>query len=154
MKKTIILLVAFLSLGAYAQHGPQQGHKSFENMFTPQQNATLKAKRMALHLDLNEAQQQKVYNLILKQEIRFKKIKTERKLAFKKGIKPTNEQRFNDINKSLDAKLNFQKRLKNILNEKQYAEFKNGIQKRMALKPRKMNKKFKKYHQFKRSQKN
>jgi len=150
MKKIIIFLVAFMSIGVFAQHGPQFNHNPFKNRFTSQQNAILKTKRMALHLDLNTVQQKKVYNLILNQEIRFNKLRFKRQLAFKNGIKPTKKQRFNILNKSLDAKLNFQNHLKNILNTKQYTLFKRGTLKRMAFNRQKTNRNKRRFHHFRR----
>jgi len=151
MKKIIILLVAFLSIGIFAQPGSKFNHKPFKNGFTPEQNATLKTKRMALNLDLNAVQQKKVYNLILNQEIKFDKIKFKRQQAFKNGVRPTREQQYNRINKGLDAKINFQNRLKNILNTKQYIEFKRGAFKRMAFNRQKKNRN---HQTFKRNRRN
>ncbi len=141
MKKTIIFLVALISMGVFAQHGPQFNHNTFNHRFTPQQNATLKTKRMALHLDLDALQQKKVYNLVLNQEVRFNKLKFKRQQTLKKGIKPTSKQQFNRINKGLDTRLNFRNHLKNILNARQYALFKKGVFKRMAFNHQKINRK-------------
>jgi len=155
MKKIIILLVAFLSVGIFAQPGPKFNHKPFKNGFTPQQNATLKTKRMALHLDLNAAQQKKVYNLILNQEIKFDKIKFKRQQAFKNGERPTRAQLFNTLNKGLAAKINFQNRLKNILDAKQYAEFKKGAFKRVAFnRQKRINRRHRNYRPYERVQRN
>jgi len=155
MKKIVILLVTFLSISAFAQPKAKFNQKPFKNRFTPQQNATLKTKHMALHLDLNAVQQKKVFNLILDEEIKLNKIKFKRQQAFKNGIRPTKEQLFNVLNKRLDFKLNFQNRLKNILNVKQYAEFKKGTFRRMAFnRKKKAYRKYRNHHPFERVRRN
>jgi len=152
MKNSIFLLAAFLSISAFSQREHKFDHKPFKNSFTMQQNATLKTKRMALHLDLNAAQQNKVYNLILNQEIKHKKLMFKRQQAFKNGIKLSKKQQFNRINKNLDAKIYFKNRLKNILGPRQYTKFRKGAFRRMAYNRKKMNRNYRGYQPFRRIQ--
>jgi len=130
MKKIITLLAIVLSLTCFAQTKPdyQQGKRI--PYFTPEQQATLKSKQMALHLDLNKQQQKQVYGLVLKQEQTVKKFRKKRRKEFINGEKPTKAQLFNRLNKSLESKLAFQGKLKNILNDKQYTQWKKEAGKR------------------------
>jgi len=120
MKKTIILLVVLISMSTYAQHEFQNNQRHFKNSFTSEQNATLKSKKMALHLDLNSQQQKEIYGLILKQEKKRDKLRKERQSLKEGKMKITPEKRFKMINKGLDAKLAFQSELRDILSPKQY----------------------------------
>jgi len=138
MKNIITFLAIVLSLTGFAQNKPdyQQGKRI--PYFTPEQQATLKSKQMALHLDLNKQQQKQVYGLVLKQEQTVKKFRKKRRKKFINGEKSTKAQQFNRLNKRLDSKLVFQGKLKNILNDKQYAQWKKEAGKRAQLKHHKM----------------
>jgi len=130
MKKIITLLAIALTLTGFAQNKPdyQQGKRI--PYFTPEQQATLKSKQMALHLDLNKQQQIQVFKLIINQEEQINRFKNKHLSEILKGIKPTKEQRFNMLNKGLEARLAFQNKLKNILNNKQYVQWKKVAGKR------------------------
>lgn len=131
MKKIITLLTIVLSLTIFAQDdAPDTPQRERIQKFTPEQQATLKSKEMALHLDLNKQQQIQVYKLILNQEQQINKFKNRRRSEAQKGVKPTKRQHFIMINKGLDARLVFQNNLKNILNNKQYAQWKKEAGKR------------------------
>ncbi|MCF6213668.1 MAG: hypothetical protein L3J45_06540 [Flavobacteriaceae bacterium] len=124
MKKTIILLVVLISMSTYAQHEFQNNQRHSKNNFTSEQNATLKSKKMALHLDLNSQQQKEIYGLILKQEKKRDKLRKERQSLKEGKMKITPEKRFKMINKGLNAKLAFQSELRDILSPKQYENWK------------------------------
>jgi periplasmic protein CpxP/Spy len=138
MKKILTLVALVLSLGMSAQKIPNAHQRERMSNFTSEQQATIKSKQMALHLDLNKQQQKQVYSLILKQKKDVEKLRKKRREAFIEDTRPTKEQQFNRLNKGLDAKLAFQNKLKNILNDKQYAQWKIEAGKRAQLKHRKM----------------
>ncbi len=129
MKKLAMVLVVIVGLSSYAQHNPQNNNFGIENQFTAEQQATLKSKKMALHLDLNSDQQNKVYNLILRQEQDFAKFKSKMKKDREDGKQPTSEEHFNRMNKNLDAKLAFQNELKSILTPSQFQVWKESAKK-------------------------
>ncbi|NQW36422.1 MAG: hypothetical protein HQ471_05385 [Flavobacteriales bacterium] len=131
MKKIIILLVVLVSMSTYAQHRPekQNNQKRFAQNFTSEQNATLKSKKMALHLDLNTAQQNKIYALILKQEQKRDQFRIKRQSLKDDEMKITPEKRFEMMDKGLDAKLAFQSEMKTILSPKQYEIWKKHAKK-------------------------
>ena len=125
MKNFIAILVFAISFSAVAQQNQNNRKgRQFNQKFDVEQRATIKSKKMALHLDLSQQQQQKIYALILKQEQKIVKFRKNRK-ANMGNYKPLSQsQKFNRINKGLDAKLAFQSELKNILNNDQYATWK------------------------------
>ena len=130
MKNTLTLLALVLSLSMSAQNMQNSPQRGRMQNFTPEQHATLKSKQMALHLDLNKQQQSKIYALILNQEQQKNKFRNKRRSEMQKGVKPIKGQRYNRLNKGLDAKLAFQNKLKNILNDKQYTQWKKEAAKR------------------------
>lgn len=131
MKYFIAILVFAISFNAVAQQQNNRKGRHFNQKFNVEQEATIKSKKMALHLDLTRQQQKKVYTLILKQEQKIVKFRKNRK-ANMGNYKPlTQSQRFNRINKGLDAKIAFQSELKNILNDKQYATWKKNNAKKI-----------------------
>ncbi|MGS2762161.1 DUF4890 domain-containing protein [Sinomicrobium sp. M5D2P9] len=96
--------------------------------FTPEQMAELRTKQMALKLDLSQAQQKEVLKLnkelAEKRKAGFEKFKEAR--ATKKEW--TAEQRFAFMNERLDARLAVQNKMKNILDEEQYAQWKRSYE--------------------------
>lgn len=140
MKKLVIVLVVFVGISSYAQHG-FDNNRAIGNQFTAEQHATLKSKKMALFLDLNSDQQKKVYNLILKQEQEFATNKAKREKDFSAGKIPTSEEHFAMMDKRLDSKLTFQNDLKSLLTPSQFKIWKKTAEKREAsqLKKPKMN---------------
>ena len=69
MKKLIgfSLMIMLLSFSINAQQNQRNFNKV--NDFTPEQQAVLKAKKMALNFDLNTSQQKEVYNFMLQNAI-------------------------------------------------------------------------------------
>ncbi|WP_461532099.1 hypothetical protein [Sinomicrobium sp.] len=96
----------------------------FKNL-TPAQRAELQTKRMALKFDLDDAQQKK----ILKLNTELAEKRKSRMEAYKKGDRKakkewTAEDRFAFVNARLDAQLEVQNSMRDILNEKQYQMWK------------------------------
>ncbi|SFW70275.1 hypothetical protein SAMN02927921_03443 [Sinomicrobium oceani] len=134
MKKVFSLVIALtLITGAMAQEKRDRkstDHKKdrierFKDL-TPEQLATLQTKRMAIKLDLSQAQQKEILKLNTelaeKRKAEFQKFKEA-----KDGKKEwTAEERFDFMNKKLDARLAVQQKMKNILDDNQYAIWKKS----------------------------
>ncbi|MEZ4778910.1 MAG: hypothetical protein R2786_05945 [Flavobacteriaceae bacterium] len=125
MKKLLFICFVFVGLALQAQPGPDAKMKYRKEMkekmkdLTPQERATLKAKEMTLHLDLNEKQQKQVETLLLQQEEKREALRKQHK----EGEELTKEEKFALKSKMLDEQIAFKKEMKNILNEEQYAKF-------------------------------
>ena len=122
MKYLFTLLFTGISLISYAQNrgGQMYGMKDF----SPEQNAVLQTKKMALTLDLNSSQQKQVLELNKKRAIERKSKMEARKEMMSSDNKPTSEERFNMMNKMLDYQLVYQNQMKGILKSNQYSQWK------------------------------
>ncbi len=110
-----VILVAFFMVTATAQEK--------RSKLSPDQMAELQTKKMALALDLNDGQQRELlrFNKELAGE---RKQKMEKYKAMKeKGEKLSDEERYTFMNEQLDKKLAVQKKMKSILNEEQYRQW-------------------------------
>ena len=131
MKKTIgILAIAFLVSTTINAQGKRNkiGQK---NEFSPEQHATLQTKRMALHFDLDKNQQKAVYNLKKKQAEEHQKNVRILKQNKKKGVRLTNDERFQFQNNRLDRQLENKVEIKKILTKKQFGKWENDYKFRM-----------------------
>ena len=99
--------------------------------FTPDQIATIKSKKMALNLGLNDSQLKAVKKLELNNAVN-RKAKMEAKQA--KGDNPSSEEKFNMLSERLDQQLAYQREMEKILTNEQYEHWKKEIHKRMAKK--------------------
>jgi len=120
MKKILMILLLAFSVSIFAQNG--KNYKSLAKDFTPEQQAILKTKKMALELDLNDTQQSQMLALNKKWAVELDKNRE----AFKgqNAEEMTATDKFNRMNKMLDMKLTSQKQVKKILNEDQYETWK------------------------------
>ena len=124
MKKLVSILVLVVAFTFSAQAQKKKYKKGDFEKLTSEQKATLSVKKMALALDLSDAQQRQV-KPIIKQQIEERKAAYEKMKAAKKaGKKPTADQRFKMQNARLDKQLAFQNRMKRILNGEQFEKFK------------------------------
>ncbi len=149
MKHVLSLLALFVVLGLQAQEqeqvpekeperkerraqrkGRMHNHKEMAAKFTPEQIATIKTKRMALQLDLTDAQQRQVQKL--NEEIATeRKAKIEARKAEKEKKKElTDDEKFERLNERLDAQLAHQKAMRKILNDEQYELWKSTAAKK------------------------
>lgn len=152
MKKLILIALAFVSVQAFAQ--PNEGQNKKKRMhkmhnLTPEQSATLQTKRLTLHLDLNDKQQAEIKEILLANAEARKAKMEEMKAKKEKGElqKPTEEQRYEMANAKLDHQIAMKAKMKNILNEEQYAKWEK-VQARMAQRSKqKKNQAQKKMHQ-------
>ncbi len=123
MKKVVFVLIAFIVLNTQAQG--ERSHKG--NDLTPEQMATLRTKQLTLDLELNEAQQAKVFALSKKTAEEMKAMKAERK----ENKQTMGKDRFEMKNQILDKKIAIQKEMKTILNEEQFEKWKKISKHRM-----------------------
>jgi len=114
-------MILGLSLVAQAQRG--KGYQG-QNDFTPEQRAELKTKKMALHLDLNKEQQDK----LLKVNRSWAEKRAQAKEKFKAQMdgdqKPDADARYAMRIQMMDNQMAYQSEIKKILNEEQYATWK------------------------------
>lgn len=115
-----------------------------KNPMTAEQQATLTVKKMALRLDLTDAQQRKLKPIITQQitERRAQMEKMRKLREEKKQLEA--EARYERQNEMLDKKLAFKKEMKSILNAEQYQEFEKMTQAREKKRKQRMAKMMKK----------
>lgn len=118
------LLVGLASFAQREGHHEQR-REAFKEL-TPEQVATLKTKKMALALDLDEQQQKQLMEVNLEDAayIKSKRAKRKAKKESDEMAKPTVDERFALENERLDRKLAQQQKLKQILTDEQYAQWK------------------------------
>ncbi len=132
MRKTISILVItlFVTFTINAQENEKDNQKRSD--FTPEQTATLKSKKMAIALDLNEKQQEQIFNLMKKQGEEKKAKMEEMRARREAGERPTEEERFKMENEKLDKMSANRKEMKKILNEDQFAKWEKIAMKRAS----------------------
>ena len=148
MKKIIVIAIALVSLQGLAQERHREHRKENRKertqapkKLTPEQSATLQSKKMALHLDLSEAQQKEIYKMNLANaKERQSKMDAARKMR-ESGEKPSKEGRYNMMNERLDNQIDQKKQLKSILTKEQFEKFeksskRNKTKQRKQLKER------------------
>ncbi|OUR92685.1 hypothetical protein A9Q87_06505 [Flavobacteriales bacterium 34_180_T64] len=141
MKKLVLVAIALITVQAFAQEKKRE-HKrqGLENKtemhkdFTPEELATLQTKKMTLHLDLTEAQQNKILALNIEQaKLRKAKIdERQKKMENQTDEKPSKEARLKMMNEKLDHQIEMKKKMKVILNAEQFEKWEKMQQKRHA----------------------
>ena len=148
MKKLVLIAIAFVTLQVTAQEHKREHRKGEhkershkQNDFTPEQMATLQTKKMALMLDLTDAQQRDIQKLNLANaKERQAKMEAHKKMrADNKGDKPSQETRYKMMNERLDKQIAHKKQMKSILSKEQFEKFEKGS-KRKHMKQRKQGK--------------
>lgn len=127
MKRFVIILFVFTAFNLQAQD-KQEMKKRGQHDFTPEQVATLKTKKMTLHLNLSESQQSKIYNLNLEQA-QNRKAKLEEKKSkgsSEERSKLSQKEKYKIANNRLDAQIAQKKAMRNVLNEEQFAKWEKG----------------------------
>lgn len=131
MKKLMILAIALLTFQVtMAQEGnPEMKRQKQSRMqdMTPEEAANLKSKRMTLNLDLSDKQQKQVYELFLKNEQERQQLREAHR---NQSEKPTKEQKLQWENARLDKQIEMKKKMKDILNEEQYAKWEKNMESR------------------------
>lgn len=134
MKRVVSLCVMVLLVASMSAQEKRKMHarENFENA-TPEQLAELKTKKMALDLDLNEKQQKEIYALNLEESKKQKEMFEARQKMKESGERPDKTDRMAMMNEHLDKQLEVQNKMKGILNEAQYAKWKEHQEKRSDL---------------------
>lgn len=151
MRNILLIFLAIFTLNVSAQ---ERKMKRKGNDFTPEQVAELQTKRLALALDLSEAQKKEIYNLNLADAKERKQKMEERKALKEKGKdrkELSSDEKFEKANEQLDKKLAKKEAMKRILNEEQFAKWEKLMQEKG--KQRKMKAKKTKMHRMKQSDK-
>lgn len=122
MKKLLFIAILGISLIAQAQRGNSPETKM--NDFTPEQQAVLKTKKMVLHLDLNDQQRDKLMEVNKRWAEKRSEERAKMKAQLDKEEKPDADTRYAHQVQMLDNQLMYQNEVKKILNEEQYASWK------------------------------
>ena len=131
MKKLLILTLALLTFQiTTAQEGnremKRQQQSKMQDM-TPEEAANLKVKRMTLNLDLSDMQQKQVYELFLKSEQERQQIRETNR---NQSERPSKEDKLKRENARLDKQIEMKKKMKDILNDEQYAKWEKNMENR------------------------
>ena len=129
MRKLVFALSLFVVFSTQAQK---------KMNLTAEQAATLHTKQMTLRLELNEQQQKQVY-VLAEQNAKKRKTRHENKTSKKEM---SAEQRYEAKLAHLDYQIEMQNKMKSILNEQQYEQWKKMMYKR----EKEMHQKKKKHH--------
>jgi hypothetical protein len=132
MKKLImaVLAICTIQIAAAQQNDKRKAMANLE----PDEIATLKTKKMALHLDLTDAQQKEVYKINLENAKMRKTHRAERNARKESGeaTKPTKEERLAMANQKLDRQIEVKAKMKTILDDEQYAKWEKAMTKRAS----------------------
>ena len=123
MKNLLFAALMITAMNLSAQ--PFEENKERPN-FTPDQIAELQTKKMTLHLELTENQQQQILEINKRNAIQRKQKIEERKELREKGEKPSSEELFKIKSTRLDKQIAHQSEMKTILNEKQFETWKKS----------------------------
>jgi len=122
MKKIVFIVILGLSFALHAQRGKENQHE--RNTYTPEQQAVLKTKKMALHLDLNDDQQEKLSELNKKWAEKKASQREEFKSQSEGDERPDADARYQHQLQRLDDQMAYQKEVGKILNKDQYTTWK------------------------------
>lgn len=127
----MMIAIAFLTLNATAQDTKNKNH-SLKDL-SAEEVATLRTKKMTLHLDLTESQQTKVKALVLEEAKQKESLRAERKAKKddENAKKPTKEERYAMANTRLDEQIEMKRQMKSILNTEQYEKWETSLSKKM-----------------------
>ena len=143
MKKVIgiLVLVFVFSLTANAQRQNQGQRKGMKADYTPEQMATLHAKKMTLHLDLSDSQQRQVYKLVKDNAVERKAMREEMQKLRNSDEKLDSNQRFALESKRIDKQIAHKAEMKKILDKDQFEKWEKfqPMKKRMTKKGSKGN---------------
>jgi len=126
----ILILVFAFTMTTQAQ---KRYKKERLEKFSTEQQTTLAVKKMALALDLSESQQRKVTPLIARQIIVKQKMREKKQALRESNKRLSADERFENANALLDRQLIFQKKMKEILNDEQFAQFRKMNNRKKAM---------------------
>jgi len=136
MKQLTLVLLSVITLSSFAQEKSKKHEKmaQIRHEMTPEDIAGIKTKKLVLHLDLSEAQQDQVYNLMLVKTAEEKALRDKRKAKKEDKAQITKDDYIKMQNDQLDRQIAFKREMKAILTNEQYAKFEK-------IKPRRHRKK-------------
>jgi periplasmic protein CpxP/Spy len=136
MKKLVLIVMALVAMQVTAQEQRRE-HKQRDKQersqrfkdFTPEQIAELQTKKMALRLDLTEAQQRDIKKIHLANAKERQAKREEQKLKREKnnGEKLSKEERYDIMNERLDKQISNKKEMKRILSKEQFEKFERNL---------------------------
>ena len=121
MKKLLVIALALVTIQVSAQEKREGRERKAD--FSPEEMAQLQTKQMTLDLDLTEEQQEQVGAINLENAIARKAKMEARKSKKNTEEKPSKEEMLKMRNERLDAQIELKRKMKNILNEEQYAKW-------------------------------
>ena len=129
--KNVLFAIACLACLSLTYAQPRTGEKKMKaqremmSELEPEERATLKTKKMTLALDLSSRQQKGVQALNEEEELWREQMKQGRR-AEKEGseARPSKEERYVRQNQILDQQIAYQQKLREILDEEQYQQWK------------------------------
>lgn len=99
-----------------------------ENM-TPDQIAELQTKKMAIDLDLSDAQQKEIFEINKAQAIKRKEQMSKWRAMREEGERPSENERMKMMSARLDEQKALQDKMKSVLNDEQFAKWKANQEK-------------------------
>ena len=142
MKKLILIAIAFISINAMAQEkgSHQKGKQLFKDM-SAEDIATLRTKQLTLDLNLNEVQQDEIYELELENSKARKAKREARKTSEKQSEQKerTSEERFAAINAKLDAQIAHKNKMRSILDTSQFEKWERSAKMKRSKRKQKMH---------------
>lgn len=125
MKKVIVIVVLLAGMINFAQKRKVDFKTDKKELFTLEQKAVLKAKKMTLELDLTDSQQQELVKVFsddeMKKEVAMKGNKSKNNTENKENT----PNLFAQKNRNLDSKIELNRKLKEILSEEQFKKWKS-----------------------------
>ncbi|WP_299227116.1 hypothetical protein [uncultured Psychroserpens sp.] len=155
MKKLMFIAIALITLSTLAQDKRREDsnefhkQKAFHKDLTPEEIATLKTKKMTLHLDLTDDQQSKVKVLALNEaKIRKEKMEAhEKKSNTETAQDLSKDEYYKLLNEKLDRQIEIKKQMKVILDDEQYEKWEKSLsEKKFRKRKRGSKEKSKKEH--------
>lgn len=147
MKSIIYITILLFSINMLAQRPNMR--RSNQN-FNPEQYAETQSKKLALALDLDQKQIKEVKALQLQRAKERNANRELRDARRGKGERPSQEELFAIRDKQLDAQLEHQNKMKNILSKEQYISWKELQKNRRQERPLNRNTPQKRKNNFKR----
>lgn len=135
MKKIVVLALALFTITGFAQkrdnerhHNDREERRERREKISPEKQAEIQSKKLALALDLSEQQQSQVENTLLEH---FKEGKEKMDAQKKSRKELTEDERHQLFSERLDAQITLKAEMKTILNDTQYAKYTKLMERRL-----------------------
>lgn len=112
-----------IGIGASAQHHHQHGKQQMLREFTPEQQASLKSRKMTLELALDDTQQEKVESLLSRHFQQRSEQRASRDGQMDTLSRRNPEDHYRKLSQRLDHQIAFQRELKEILSPSQFEQW-------------------------------